>query len=148
MDGYFVHQVTKLYWNSPKNWVGSNSQFLFVLLSKTTQLFQIILVEPDSTRLGWGVATFVGFLQDLEVVTDKDDSRCKFLLNFVRLALRSGAYPRVEHLKGVWRMLVESQIWGGIRERERDTHTHRERDRTYACVSVWVCECVRVFLSI
>jgi protein CLEC16A len=26
-------------------------------------LYQIVLVEPDSTRLGWGVATFVGFLQ-------------------------------------------------------------------------------------
>ena len=26
--------------------------------------------------LGWGVATFVGFLQDLEVVTDHEDSRC------------------------------------------------------------------------
>ncbi len=38
-------------------------------------LYQIVLVEPDSTRLGWGVATFVGFLQDVEVVTDKDDSR-------------------------------------------------------------------------
>lgn len=37
---------------------------------------QIILVEPDSSRLGWGVATFAGFLQDLDVLTDKDDSRC------------------------------------------------------------------------
>jgi protein CLEC16A len=24
---------------------------------------QLILVEPDSRRLGWGVAKFVGFLQ-------------------------------------------------------------------------------------
>ena len=39
-------------------------------------VYQIVLVEPDSSRLGWGVATFVGFLQDLEVLTDKDDSRC------------------------------------------------------------------------
>ena len=38
-------------------------------------VYQIVLVEPDATRLGWGVATFVGFLQDLEVVTDKEDSR-------------------------------------------------------------------------
>lgn len=37
---------------------------------------QLILVEPDSKRLGWGVATFVGFLQDTEVTGDKDDSRC------------------------------------------------------------------------
>ncbi|KAL5292585.1 CLEC16A family protein [Megaselia abdita] len=36
---------------------------------------QLILVEPDSKRLGWGVAKFVGFLQDIEVAGDKDDSR-------------------------------------------------------------------------
>ena len=39
-------------------------------------LMQIILIEPDSHRLGWGVARFSGFLQDLEVSGDKDDSRC------------------------------------------------------------------------
>uniref|UniRef100_A0A0K8UGJ7 Protein CLEC16A n=2 Tax=Bactrocera latifrons TaxID=174628 RepID=A0A0K8UGJ7_BACLA len=37
---------------------------------------QLILVEPDAKLLGWGVAKFVGFLQDVEVVGDKDDSRC------------------------------------------------------------------------
>lgn len=37
---------------------------------------QLILVEPDANLLGWGVAKFVGFLQDVEVVGDKDDSRC------------------------------------------------------------------------
>ena len=38
---------------------------------------QLILVEPDSKRLGWGVATFVGFLQvilqltsDLMLITE------------------------------------------------------------------------------
>lgn len=36
---------------------------------------QLILVEPDSKRLGWGVAKLVGMLQDVEVVGDKDDSR-------------------------------------------------------------------------
>ncbi len=30
-------------------------------------VYQIVLVEPDATRLGWGVARFVGCLQDLEV---------------------------------------------------------------------------------
>jgi len=39
-------------------------------------VLQLILVEPDTRRLGWGVAKFVGFLQDLEVTGDKDDSRC------------------------------------------------------------------------
>ena len=38
-------------------------------------IYQIVLVEPDATRLGWGVAIFAGFLQDLEVVSDKEDSR-------------------------------------------------------------------------
>lgn len=37
---------------------------------------QLILVEPDTKKLGWGVAKFVGFLQDIEVTDDKDDSRC------------------------------------------------------------------------
>ncbi|XP_033631223.1 protein CLEC16A-like [Asterias rubens] len=36
---------------------------------------QLILVEPDVKKLGWGVARFVGPLQDLEVTGDKDDSR-------------------------------------------------------------------------
>ncbi|XP_067005962.2 protein CLEC16A homolog isoform X2 [Anabrus simplex] len=39
-------------------------------------VIQLILVEPDTRRLGWGVAKFVGFLQDIEVSGDKDDSRC------------------------------------------------------------------------
>ncbi|XP_067143421.1 protein CLEC16A isoform X2 [Centruroides vittatus] len=39
-------------------------------------VLQLILVEPDGKRLGWGVAKFVGFLQDIEVTGDKDDSRC------------------------------------------------------------------------
>lgn len=37
---------------------------------------QFILVEPDSRRLGWGVAKMAGFLQDIDVQGDKDDSRC------------------------------------------------------------------------
>lgn len=39
-------------------------------------VLQLILVEPDPRRLGWGVAKMVGFLQDVEVQGDKDDSRC------------------------------------------------------------------------
>lgn len=42
-------------------------------------ILQLILVEPDSKRLGWGVAKLVGLLQDVEVVGDKDDSRCLHL---------------------------------------------------------------------
>ncbi|XP_059475836.1 protein CLEC16A homolog isoform X2 [Neocloeon triangulifer] len=43
-------------------------------------VLQLILVEPDTRRLGWGVAKFVGFLQDLEVTGDKDDSRCLHII--------------------------------------------------------------------
>lgn len=42
-------------------------------------ILQLILVEPDQKKLGWGVAKLVGFLQDVEVVGDKDDSRCLHL---------------------------------------------------------------------
>ncbi|KYM98898.1 PREDICTED: protein CLEC16A [Cyphomyrmex costatus] len=40
---------------------------------------QLILVKPDISRLGWGVAKLVGFLQDIDVTGDKDDSRCLYL---------------------------------------------------------------------
>ncbi|XP_022248411.1 protein CLEC16A-like isoform X2 [Limulus polyphemus] len=42
-------------------------------------ILQLILVQPDTKKLGWGVAKFVGFLQDIEVAGDKDDSRCLHL---------------------------------------------------------------------
>ncbi|XP_019615053.1 PREDICTED: protein CLEC16A-like [Branchiostoma belcheri] len=38
-------------------------------------VYQLILVEPDTKKLGWGVARFVGYLQDVEVTADKEDSR-------------------------------------------------------------------------
>ncbi|XP_067938113.1 protein CLEC16A-like [Watersipora subatra] len=37
---------------------------------------QLIMVEPDASRLGWGVVRFSGYLQDVEVTGDRDDSRC------------------------------------------------------------------------
>ncbi len=37
--------------------------------------FQLILVEPSNKRMGWGVVKFVGFLQDLEVQPDLNDSK-------------------------------------------------------------------------
>ncbi|XP_022252132.1 protein CLEC16A homolog, partial [Limulus polyphemus] len=42
-------------------------------------ILQVILVQPDTKRLGWGIAKFVGFLQGIEVAGDKDDSRCLHL---------------------------------------------------------------------
>jgi hypothetical protein len=38
-------------------------------------ILQLILVEPDSKKLGWGIVKFVGLLQDTEVTGDKEDSR-------------------------------------------------------------------------
>ncbi|KAK2575126.1 hypothetical protein KPH14_008845 [Odynerus spinipes] len=51
---------------------------------------QLILVEPDPTKLGWGVAKLVGFLQDIEVAGDKDDSRCLHLTIYKPLSNSTG----------------------------------------------------------
>nr|CAD7397490.1 unnamed protein product [Timema cristinae] len=56
-------------------------------------VIQLILVEPDTRRLGWGVAKFVGFLQDIEVTGDKDDSRCLHIT--IHRPLSSSAANRV-----------------------------------------------------
>ncbi|XP_048507003.1 protein CLEC16A homolog isoform X2 [Athalia rosae] len=56
-------------------------------------LIQIILVEPDTRKLGWGVAKLVGLLQDIEVTGDKDDSRCLHLT--IHRPLSSSATNRV-----------------------------------------------------
>ncbi|KAA0198673.1 hypothetical protein FBUS_06028 [Fasciolopsis buskii] len=37
---------------------------------------QLVLVEPDSKQIGWGIITFIGSLQDLEATCDPADSRC------------------------------------------------------------------------
>ncbi|KOX71482.1 Protein CLEC16A [Melipona quadrifasciata] len=51
---------------------------------------QLILVEPDTSKLGWGVAKLVGFLQDIEVAGDKDDSRCLYLTIYKPLSSSTG----------------------------------------------------------
>ncbi|XP_011866903.1 PREDICTED: protein CLEC16A isoform X2 [Vollenhovia emeryi] len=51
---------------------------------------QLILVEPDISKLGWGVAKLVGFLQDIDVAGDKDDSRCLYLTIYKPLSSSSG----------------------------------------------------------
>lgn len=37
--------------------------------------WQLIIIEPDSQRLGWGVAKYAVQLQQIDVNADKDDSR-------------------------------------------------------------------------
>ncbi|XP_025991372.1 protein CLEC16A homolog isoform X1 [Solenopsis invicta] len=51
---------------------------------------QLILVEPDISKLGWGVAKLVGFLQDIDVAGDKDDSRCLYLTIYKPLSNSTG----------------------------------------------------------
>lgn len=51
---------------------------------------QLILVEPDISKLGWGVAKLVGFLQDIDVAGDKDDSRCLYLIIYKPLSSSTG----------------------------------------------------------
>ncbi|XP_077260049.1 C-type lectin domain containing ema isoform X1 [Temnothorax americanus] len=51
---------------------------------------QLILVEPDISKLGWGVAKLVGFLQDIDVTGDKDDSRCLYLTIYKPLSSSTG----------------------------------------------------------
>ncbi|XP_071568577.1 protein CLEC16A homolog isoform X3 [Temnothorax nylanderi] len=51
---------------------------------------QLILVEPDISKLGWGVAKLVGFLQDIDVTGDKDDSRCLYLIIYKPLSSSTG----------------------------------------------------------
>lgn len=51
---------------------------------------QLILVEPDTSKLGWGVAKLVGFLQDIDVAGDKDDSRCLHLTIYKPLNSSTG----------------------------------------------------------
>ncbi|XP_053607303.1 protein CLEC16A homolog [Plodia interpunctella] len=55
---------------------------------------QIILVEPDKQKLGWGVAKLVGSLQDLEIQGDKDDPRCLHLTIHKPRVGAGGALPR------------------------------------------------------
>ena len=55
--------------------VGSKKQRRFLVID----ILQLILVEPDSRKLGWGLVKFVGLLQDVEVTGDKEDSRSLFV---------------------------------------------------------------------
>ncbi|CAB3229851.1 unnamed protein product [Arctia plantaginis] len=60
---------------------------------------EIILVEPDKQRLGWGVAKLVGSLQDLEIQGDKEDPRCLHLTIHKPRVGASGALPRTVLLR-------------------------------------------------
>ncbi|XP_068631571.1 protein CLEC16A homolog isoform X2 [Battus philenor] len=60
---------------------------------------QIILVEPDKQKMGWGVAKLVGSLQDLEIQGDKEDPRCLQLTIHKPRVGASGALPRTVLLK-------------------------------------------------
>ncbi|XP_065302380.1 protein CLEC16A isoform X2 [Dermacentor albipictus] len=94
---------------------------------------QLVLVEPDSKRLGWGVAKFVGFLQDIEVTGDKEDSRCLHITVHSRgAACRSASGPGSAPLLAA-RFLFDDHIRcmaakqrlnkGRLRARQRKMHS-------------------------
>ncbi|CAK1547335.1 unnamed protein product [Leptosia nina] len=60
---------------------------------------QIILVEPDKQKLGWGVAKLVGSLQDLEITGDKEDPRCLHLTIHKPRVGAGGVSPRTVLLR-------------------------------------------------
>ncbi|KAG7302494.1 hypothetical protein JYU34_012410, partial [Plutella xylostella] len=60
---------------------------------------QVILVEPDRLRLGWGQAKLVASLQDLEIQGDKDDPRCLQLGLHLPRGGAAAAQPRTLLLK-------------------------------------------------
>ncbi|XP_047504961.1 protein CLEC16A homolog isoform X3 [Pieris napi] len=60
---------------------------------------QIILVEPDKQKLGWGVAKLVGSLQDLEITGDKEDPRCLHLTIHKPRVGSTGVSPRTVLLR-------------------------------------------------
>ncbi|CAH8666267.1 unnamed protein product [Dicrocoelium dendriticum] len=48
---------------------------------------QLVLVEPDSRQIGWGVITFIGPLQDMDATCDPADSRC------LHVTINAPVYP-------------------------------------------------------
>ena len=60
----------------------------------------MILVEPDTKRLGWGMATFVGLLQDTEVEPDKEDTRSLHVTVHKRSQLGSKGSPARTGMSG------------------------------------------------
>ncbi|XP_013199587.1 protein CLEC16A homolog [Amyelois transitella] len=60
---------------------------------------QIILVEPEKQKMGWGVAKLVGSLQDLEIQGDKEDPRCLHLTIYKPRVGTNGALPRTVLLR-------------------------------------------------
>ncbi|VDO44371.1 unnamed protein product [Brugia timori] len=45
-----------------------------------TDQAQLILVEPDSRRMGWAIVRFVGLLQDTQLTSDLGDSRALHII--------------------------------------------------------------------
>ena len=60
---------------------GNPKQHRFLVVD----VYQIVLVQPDATRLGWGVATFVGFLQVLFIL---------FYKNYFNLSFSKHAFTK------------------------------------------------------
>ena len=87
---------------------------------------QLILIEPDTKRLGWGIAKFVAFLQDVEVSADKDDSRS------LHIAIRQSSQSSVRRIQLNSKFVFDDHIRcmaakqrltkGRIKARQRKMH--------------------------
>lgn len=77
---------------------------------------QFILVEPDSRRLGWGVAKMAGFLQDIEVCALRRQSRESLSAN---KQLIRGEGEGEGHLASMELTLPRSRLPGHIRALSR-----------------------------
>lgn len=70
--------------------LGKNEKFSRFLV---TDQCQLILVEPDKTKLSWGIVRFVGPLQDTQMTGDSSDNR---ILHIVVDDVKSRAAPNAK----------------------------------------------------
>jgi protein CLEC16A len=61
-----------------------------------TDRYQLILVEPDKKKLGWGVVRFSGLLQDTHVSGDPTDGKSlHVVVEDVKCRIKSKASPQL-----------------------------------------------------
>ncbi|KAL6060186.1 hypothetical protein STEG23_004075, partial [Scotinomys teguina] len=82
---YVSHLSSVICCSQPASPFGNNSDLIAcTVITKdggmvqrflAVDIYQMSLVEPDVSRLGWGVVKFAGLLQDMQVTGVEDDSR-------------------------------------------------------------------------
>lgn len=74
-----------------------------------TDRYQLILVEPDKKKLGWGVVRFSGLLQDTHVSGDPTDGKSlHVVVEDVKCRIKSKSSPQLsaklifdDHIRGM-----------------------------------------------